>query len=67
MISCYCASEQGNLDLWRYINAFIIIIIIITFPSNSKKILKPIISIVRIHWIVFIHVIMHYISFFECV
>ncbi len=29
MICCNSAFEQGNLDLWRYINAFIIIIIII--------------------------------------
>ena len=28
MISCNSTFEQGNLDLWRYINAFIIIIII---------------------------------------
>ena len=28
MISCNSAFEQANLDLWRYINAFIIIIII---------------------------------------
>ena len=27
MICCNSAFEQGNLDLWRYINAFIIIII----------------------------------------
>ena len=27
MISCNSAFEQGNLDLWRYINGFIIIII----------------------------------------
>ena len=26
MICCNSALEQGNLDLWRYINAFIIII-----------------------------------------
>ena len=26
MISCNSALEQGNLDLWRYINAFIIIL-----------------------------------------
>ena len=29
MICCNSAFEQGNLDLWRYINAFIIIFIII--------------------------------------
>ena len=29
MICCNNAFEQGNLDLWRYINAFIIIIIYI--------------------------------------
>ena len=28
MISCNSAFEQGNLDLWRYINVCIIIIII---------------------------------------
>ena len=30
MICCNSAFEQGNLDLWRYINAFIILFIIIT-------------------------------------
>ena len=28
MLCCNSAFEQGNLDLWRYTNAFIIIIII---------------------------------------
>ena len=35
MISCNSAFEQGNLDLWRYINAFIIIII--TFLLDPKS------------------------------
>ena len=43
MISYNSAFEQGNLDLWRYINAFIIIIIII------------IIFIIIHYWVILLH------------
>ena len=37
MISCNSAFEQGNLDLWRCINAFIIIIIMLYTASNINS------------------------------
>ena len=37
MICFNSAFEQGNLDLWRYINAFIIIIIIIMCVASTFK------------------------------
>ena len=36
MISCNSAFEQGNLDLWRYINAFIIIITFLLDPKSAN-------------------------------
>ena len=36
MICCNSAFEQGNLDLWGYINAFIIIYIFLLLPSATR-------------------------------
>ena len=36
MICCNSAFEQGNLDLWRYINAFIIIIYYYKVPLAGR-------------------------------
>ena len=37
MICCNSAFEQGNLDLWRYINMFIIISITIISVALTKR------------------------------
>ena len=45
MICCNSAFEQGNLDLWRYINALIIIIIImLQGVEGTVTIFRPPIS-----------------------
>ena len=44
MICCNSAFEHGNLDLWRYINAFIIIIIMCV-ASTFKQFLVTVINV----------------------
>ena len=36
--ACNSAFEQGHLEPWRYINAFIIIIILACHPETTAKI-----------------------------